>query len=76
MALAAARMWFKLVANIGRIAHLPIMIVQGGHDVIAPPEFAYRVHRAGAGSVLHIVPDAGHSPSEPGIDRLTGFLHR
>jgi proline iminopeptidase len=57
----------QLVANIHRIAHLPVMIVQGGHDVIAPPESAFRVHRAWPGSVLHIVPDAGHSPSEPGI---------
>ncbi len=57
----------QLVNNIDRIAHLPLMIVQGGHDVIAPPESAYRVHKAWPGSVLHIVPDAGHSPSEPGI---------
>jgi proline iminopeptidase len=56
----------QLIANIGRIAHLPAMIVQGGHDVIAPPESAYRLHRAWPGSVLHIVPDAGHSPGEPG----------
>jgi len=59
----------QLIANIGRIAHLPAMIVQGGHDVIAPPEAAWRVHQAWPGSVLHIVPDAGHSPSEPGTRR-------
>lgn len=57
----------QLVANLACIAHLPVMIVQGGHDVIAPPESAYRVHRAWPGSVLHIAPDAGHSPSEPSI---------
>lgn len=57
----------QLVDNIPRIAHLPAMIVQGGHDVIAPPEAANHVHRAWPGSVLHIVPDAGHSPSEPDI---------
>jgi proline iminopeptidase len=57
----------QVVSNIHRIAHLPAMIVQGGHDVIAPPHSAYRVHRAWPGSVLHIVADAGHSPSEPGI---------
>ncbi|MDB5797919.1 MAG: Proline iminopeptidase [Paucimonas sp.] len=56
-----------LVKNIGRIVHLPVMIVQGGHDTIAPPESAYRVHQAWPGSVLHIAADAGHSPSEPGI---------
>lgn len=57
----------QLIKDIGHISHLPLMIVQGGHDVIAPPEAAYLVHRAWTGSVLHIVPDAGHSPSEPGI---------
>lgn len=59
----------QLLANMGRITHLPLMIVQGGHDVIAPPEAAYRLHRAWRGSVLHIAADAGHSPSEPGIRR-------
>jgi proline iminopeptidase len=34
----------QLVVNMQCIAHLPVMIVQGGHDVIAPPESAYRVH--------------------------------
>ncbi|HYD95321.1 MAG TPA: prolyl aminopeptidase [Noviherbaspirillum sp.] len=57
----------QLIARIDRIAHLPLMIVQGGHDVIAPPAAAYQVHRAWPGSVLHIAADAGHSPSEPGI---------
>lgn len=64
------RMFLKpdqLIANIKSIAHLPLMIVQGGHDVIAPPEAAYRLHCAWPGSVLHIAADAGHSPSEPGI---------
>ncbi|MDB5856188.1 MAG: pip [Herminiimonas sp.] len=57
----------QLLENMTRIAHLPLMIVQGGHDVIAPPKAAYRVHESWPGSVLHIVPDAGHSPSEPGM---------
>ncbi|WP_119154127.1 prolyl aminopeptidase [Caldimonas tepidiphila] len=57
----------QLVKNMPSISHLPAMIVQGGHDVIAPPESAYRLHRAWPGSVLRMVPDAGHSPSEPGI---------
>jgi proline iminopeptidase len=57
----------RLIGGIKRIAHLPLMMVQGGHDVIAPPEAACRVHRAWPGSVLHIAHDAGHSPAEPGI---------
>lgn len=53
------------------------MIVQGGHDVIAPPQAAYRLHQAWPGSILQIAPDAGHSPSEPGIrTRLIPALER
>jgi proline iminopeptidase len=57
----------QLLAGMDRIAHLPAVIVQGGHDVIAPPRAAYRLHQAWPGSVLHMVADAGHTPSEPGI---------
>ena len=59
----------QLIRDIDRISHLPVAIIQGGHDVIAPPAAAYGVHRAWPGSLLHIVPDAGHSPLEPGIRR-------
>ena len=57
----------QLLANMHRIAHLPAALVQGGHDMIAPPESAYRLHQAWPNSVLHVVADAGHAPSEPGI---------
>ena len=57
----------SLLGNIGRISHLPLMIVQGGHDVITPPAAAYGIHRAWPGSVMHVAADAGHSPREPGI---------
>jgi proline iminopeptidase len=51
----------QLLAGMDRIAHLPAAIVQGGHDVIAPPEAAYRLHHAWPGSVLHMVANAGHA---------------
>jgi proline iminopeptidase len=57
----------ELISRVDRIAHLPLMIVQGGHDVIASVESAYRLYRAWPGAVLHIAADAGHSASEPGI---------
>lgn len=56
----------QLIDGMDRIAHLPALLVQGGHDVITPPQAAYRLHRAWPGSVLHVVPDAGHAPSEAG----------
>jgi proline iminopeptidase len=54
----------QLIANVGRIAHLPVVIMQGGHDVIAAPESAYRLYRAWPGAVLHRpgrLPFAGRS---------------
>ena len=56
----------ELLTNIGRIAHLPALIVQGRYDVICPPATAYRLHQAWPGSRLVMVSDAGHSASEPG----------
>ena len=57
----------QLIAQIGRIAHLPAMIVQGRYDVICPPLSAHRLHLAWPGAQLRMVPDAGHGAFEPGI---------
>jgi proline iminopeptidase len=56
-----------LVENIGRIRHIPCVIVQGRYDVVCPAESAWELHRAWPESELIIVPDAGHSITEPGI---------
>jgi len=56
----------QLLANLDRIRHLPACIVQGRYDMICPPSVAYQLHRAWPGSRLVMVPDAGHSASEPG----------
>ncbi len=57
----------QLVRDVGRIAHLPAVIVQGRYDVICPPLSAYRLHQAWPGSRLDIIPDAGHGALEKGI---------
>ncbi|MES2901464.1 MAG: prolyl aminopeptidase [Pseudomonadota bacterium] len=59
----------QLVRDAGRIAHLPGVIVQGRYDVICPPLSAHRLHRAWPGSVLKMIPDAGHGALESGIAR-------
>ncbi len=59
----------QLVTNVGRIAHLPALIVQGRYDVICPPLSAYRLHQAWPGSTLKVIPDAGHGALEEGIAR-------
>jgi proline iminopeptidase len=57
----------QLVREVGRIAHLPAVIVQGRYDVICPPLSAHRLHQAWPGSVLQMIPDAGHGALEVGI---------
>jgi proline iminopeptidase len=59
----------QLLRDVGRISHLPAVIVQGRYDVICPPLSAYRLHQAWAGSRLRMIPDAGHGALEAGIAR-------
>ena len=59
----------QLMNNVGRIAHLPAVIVQGRYDVICPPVTAWRLHKAWAGSTLKIIQDAGHGAMEQGISK-------
>jgi proline iminopeptidase len=56
-----------LLRRIDRIAHVPATIVQGRYDLLCPPISALQLHRAWPGSRLIVVPDAGHSATEPGI---------
>jgi proline iminopeptidase len=56
-----------LIENIGRIRHIPGVIVQGRYDVVCPAMSAWDLHKAWPEAKFVIVPDAGHAVSEPGI---------
>jgi len=56
-----------LIAQIGRIRHLPAVIVQGRYDMVCPIRSADELARAWPDAEYVIVPDAGHSAMEPGI---------
>jgi proline iminopeptidase len=56
-----------ILNHVGRISHLPCIMVQGRYDVICPPWTADNLARAWPESQLVIVNDAGHSAFEPGI---------
>ena len=56
-----------LLNNVDKIRHIPTWIVQGRYDVVCPATSAYELHTAWPESKLFIIPDAGHSASEPGI---------
>jgi len=57
----------QLLLNVDRIRHIPAVIVQGRYDVVCPPISAWELHRAWPEAEFILVPDAGHSMSEPGI---------
>ncbi len=56
-----------LIENVEKIRHIPSIIVQGRYDVVCPLTSAWDLHKAWPEAQLHIIPDAGHSISEPGI---------
>ncbi len=57
----------QLIANVARIRALPAVIVQGRYDVVCPAISAWELHRAWPEAEFQLIPDAGHSMSEPGI---------
>jgi proline iminopeptidase len=57
----------QLLRNCDRIRHLPTVIVQGRYDVVCPMISAWELHAALPEAELIVVPDAGHSMTEPGI---------
>ncbi|MBX7175095.1 MAG: prolyl aminopeptidase [Pyrinomonadaceae bacterium] len=56
-----------LLENVGKIRHIPTVIVQGRYDVVCPITSAWALHKAFPEAEFIIVKDAGHSVSEPGI---------
>jgi proline iminopeptidase len=56
-----------LIENVGKIRHIPAVIVQGRYDVVCPVKSAWELHRAWPEADLRIIHDAGHSATEPGI---------
>lgn len=55
----------QLMRDLGRIQHLPAIIVNGRNDIVTPPYAAHRLHRAWPGSELVIVNAANHNIQEP-----------
>ncbi len=57
----------QIIANIGRVRHIPGVIVQGRYDVVTPMKTAWELSQAWPEADLQIIQDAGHAASEPGI---------
>ncbi len=56
-----------ILDNVSILHGIPTIIVHGRYDMICPLENAWKLHKALPESTLHIIPDAGHAASEPGI---------
>lgn len=50
-----------------KIAHIPMVIVQGRFDMICPPSSAWKLAMGLLSCDLRMIPVAGHALSEPGI---------
>ena len=57
----------QILDQMDRIAHIPGVIVQGRYDMICPPRKAWQLARAWPNADLHMIRNAGHALSEPGI---------
>ncbi|NRG19585.1 prolyl aminopeptidase [Rhizobiales bacterium] len=56
-----------LLRNVGRIRHIPGVIVQGRYDVVTPAQTAFELANAWPEAELKIIDVAGHTATEPGI---------
>lgn len=57
----------QLIEDAHRIAKIPGTIVHGRYDVVTPFKNAWDLAKAWPTAELHVVPDAGHAMTEPGI---------
>lgn len=57
----------QILDDMAAIADIPAAIVQGRYDMICPPVAAWRLAERWPRAELHLIPQAGHALSEPGI---------
>ena len=61
----------QILRDAHRLANIPGVIVHGRYDMVCPLQSAWDLHRAWPEAEFNIIPDAGHSASEPGnVDAL------
>ena len=57
----------QLIAEAGKLRDIPGVIIHGRHDVVTPLAIAWDLHKTWPEADFEIVPDAGHTVTEPGI---------
>ena len=57
----------QLIAEAGKLAHIPSVIVQGRYDVVTPAQTAWALKQQMPQAQWRLIEDAGHAVTEPGI---------
>lgn len=57
----------QILRDVPRLDGIPGTIVHGRYDLVCPLQNAWELARAWPGATLEIIPNAGHSATEPGI---------
>lgn len=57
----------QLLRDIGRIQHIPAVILNGRYDLMTPPVVAWKLHKALPKSEIWFIEAAGHSGGEPAV---------
>jgi len=55
----------QILEAVGKIRHIPCVIVQGRYDVVCPPTTAWDLHRAWPEADFKLIANAGHSAFDP-----------
>ncbi|KAK4331491.1 Proline iminopeptidase [Rhodotorula toruloides] len=55
--------------NIDKIRNIPAVIIQGRYDCVCPAKTAWDLHKVWPEAEYIVVPDAGHSAMEQGIEK-------
>ena len=57
----------SILESIKDLNQVPTVIVQGQYDMVCPPQTADDLYKLMPQADFRLIPDAGHSASEPGI---------
>lgn len=57
----------KILEEVKKLRDIPTTIIQGRYDMVCPPTTAYELHQHMPHANFILVPDAGHSASEPSM---------
>jgi proline iminopeptidase len=60
-----------LLAEAGRLAGIPGVLIHGRMDVSGPLDTAWELARAWPGAELVVIAEAGHSAGDPGMIEAT-----